>query len=145
MMRRWLVGGLVLLMLAGGLVYVFNYTTLSTWVYGMGRGWPAYAHRWADAFRDIPDPEAAQARYPEVTARRFENGEWAFGICSDSHSSHRGGTIMVKDSTGQVRAFFGHVCGEYFLESALRMAKSLDDFYGSEAMRNFGLREYQLP
>jgi hypothetical protein len=144
-MRRWIVGGVALLVLTGVLLYVFNYTTLSTWVYGSGRGWPAYAHRWADAFLDIPDPETAQARYSEVTVRRFENGEWAFGVCSDSHSSHRGGTIVVKDSAGRLRAFFGHVCGPFFLESTLRTAKSLDSFYESEAMRKFGFREYQLP
>ena len=45
---------------------------------------------------------------------RFDDGAWLFGLCQSSHGVWKrgGGTVVVKDSKGQVRAFFGHVCGD---------------------------------
>jgi hypothetical protein len=153
--RRRVIIPLLLLLCAGLLAYLFTSTPLSIFVFGMGEGSPDYAHQWRDALKDLADPEAAQSAYPDIIWKRFDNGEWIFGVCSDSHSSHRGGTIVVKDSTGQVRAFFGHVCGPRWLERALlhglksldefQGPKSLDEFYGSETLSIFKFREYPLP
>ena len=97
----------------------------------MGTGSPEYASQWRDIFEGISSPEIAQARYPEVQARRFPNGEWIYGVCRDSHEHQDGGTVVVKDSGGNIHAFFGHVCGSEFLASDLmhRDPKSLDEFY----------------
>ena len=73
------------------------------------KGSPEYAARWRAAFGQFPDPETAQAAHPEVMAKRFPNGEWAFGVDRDSHKYPDGGPVVVKGSTGRVRAFFGHL------------------------------------
>jgi hypothetical protein len=143
--RRWLAGLALLLIVACGLTYVFNFTTLSTWVYGMGDGSPKDAHKWRDRFQAIPDPETARNRYSEIHVKQFENGEWIFGICTDSHSSHRGGTVVVKDSRGAIRAYFGHVCGRYFIDGLFTKSNSLDDFYTCSAWETFYFKEYKFP
>jgi hypothetical protein len=111
----------------------------------LGTGSTKDAELWRSRFESIPDPETAKARYPEVDVMRYSNGEWIFGFCTDSHSSMWGGTIVVKDSGGQIRAFFGHVCGCEYLDWRLRDTKSLDDFYGSEIWRMHGFKEYHFP
>lgn len=112
--------------------FLLTSTTLSAWVFGMGEGNPAYATKWRDRFTSLPDPETAQTAYPEVQSKRFPNGEWIFGVSSDSHSSHWGGTVVLKESTGEIHAYFGHVCGHYRLQKIFNNAKSLQDFYQDE-------------
>jgi hypothetical protein len=51
-----------------------------------------------------------------------------------------GGTLVVKDSRGNVRAFFGHVCGGDYLDMELRFTKSLDHFY--KLLHESGFKEY---
>ena len=53
------------------------------------------------------------------------------GIAQNSHGlfSRGGGTIVVKDSRGDIRAFFGHVCGPRYLHTFFRDAPDLDRFY----------------
>ena len=139
---------LVLLGIGGLVVYALTATEISTWVFGYGEGSPEYARWWGTAFRKVSDPESAKALYPEVAVKRFDNGEWIFGISLDSHASIRGGTIVLKDSTGRVRAFFGHVCGPApgFLEAALIDARSLADVYDPRSvLMSWVDREYKLP
>ena len=58
------------------------------------------------------DPDEAVAAHPEWFQHRFENGEWIFGYGIDSHGfAFGGGTLVIKDSRGRTRVFFGHVCG----------------------------------
>ena len=111
---------------------------------GQARGSPEYAERWRAILEPLPDPETAQTARPEVRSRRFPNGEWAFGVGRDSHKYRDGGTIVVKDSTDRVRAFFGHVCGDGMLEMVLRRAKSLGEFYNDEYLQGFQFREHQF-
>src|SRR5262245_43434026 len=85
-----------LLALAGYLAFPRDYSSTA-------KGSPQYAAKWRTAFEGVGDPEEAQRRYPEAAAKRFENGEWVFGVCRDSHTYQDGGTIVVKDSTGAVR------------------------------------------
>jgi hypothetical protein len=93
----------------------------------------------------VADPEEARRRYSGVAAKRFDNGEWVFGVCRDSHAYRDGGTVVIKDSTGAVRAFFGHVCGGHFLEGGLRDAKSLAEFSGPDWWTTFGFSEHPFP
>jgi hypothetical protein len=144
-MRRTLILAMVFALVAGLLALGLTATPLSALILGMGQGSPRYAQKWRQAFLSLPDPETAENRYPEIAVKRYRNEEWVFGVCEDSHSSHWGGTVIVKDSTGRVRAFFGHVCGQRFLAHALEQSESLQDFYGSGPMTSFGFREYEIP
>lgn len=109
----------------------------------LGTGDPGYAERWQWRIQSLSDPDAAQAKFPEVEILRFNNGEWVFGVSDDSHSSAHGGTVVTKDSAGNTRAFFGHVCGPRFFER-LRDAKSLKEFYVHQAWQLWGFREHKL-
>src|SRR5262249_8059574 len=135
---RWSVSqiyiGILLVILAvavlAGVSYVMTSTFVSAWVFGYGEGHPPYAETWRQRLEPPAHPEEGRARYPEVVGKRLKNGEWIFGVCADSHGSHWGGTIVVKDSTGKVRAFFGHVCGPSYLENILSYkGGSLKEFY----------------
>ena len=59
-----------------------------------------------------PDDHTGEAGH---RAFRFPNGEWVAGVAKDSHALYAqwtgGGTVVLKDSRGRVRCFFGHVCG----------------------------------
>lgn len=106
------------------------------------------AQLWRKRFAGLADPEAARAAHPEVVGKRFRDGRWAFGVSLDSHGSPDGGTIVLKDSTGAVRAFFGHVCGPRFLERVLQVVDSVEGLYeelgtGQESGFRFG--EYLFP
>jgi hypothetical protein len=125
---RWqlAIAGLTLLALGVGIYLVFprDYSDVAV-------GSPEYAAKWRAEFEGINDPDQAKRQFPDVDLKRFEGGDWVFGICLDSHNHRNGGTMVVKDNTGKIRAFFGHVCGNHHLFGYLRMAKSPADFYKS--------------
>ncbi len=116
------------------------------WLYVRLQGTPEeYAARWREALAPLSDPDAARSQYQEVAGKRFANGEWVFGVCRDSHGFSGGGALVVKDSTGRVRTFFGHVCGSGRLEYMLREVNSLEEFYKAPDWRQFDLREQGPP
>jgi hypothetical protein len=127
-MRRVLiaVGVLGLLLLAGGTLYLHR--TQST-PPKMGVGSVRDAHQWRRRFLTFPDPETAEKAFPEIVSKRFLDDSWVFGICTDSHASAEGGTIVLKDTTGKIRVFFGHVCGSQYLKCVLLSVESLDEVY----------------
>jgi len=98
-----------------------------------GHGSVKEADRLKAVIEQIPRPEAGPVADEEYAFKRFENGEWVMGIGRDSHalmSMYRGGgTLVVRDSRGQVRCFFGHVCGRRGLAMYLHEAETLDEFY----------------
>ena len=103
---------------------------------GSSSGSPELAAEWWAAFLAALGPDEAAAADPDVVVLRFPNGEWAFGKSQDSHGIWRrgGGTLVVRDSRGRVRAFFGHVCGPRYMEWGLgREHPSLDAFYSRVA------------
>jgi hypothetical protein len=64
----------------------------------------------------MPEPERLSSnRDTGQFGVRFKNGEWVTGVAKDSHGLYSewfgGGTVVLKDSRGRVRCFFGHVCG----------------------------------
>jgi hypothetical protein len=75
-----------------------------------------------------PDAHVGEAGYRAI---RFENGEWVAGVAKDSHALYAqwygGGTVVLKDSRGRVRCFFGHVCGSGSLGGP-HSVQSLDEF-----------------
>ncbi len=89
----------------------------------MGEGSEKYAIEWTEKFKPLDSIESAQKKYPDIKSYIFENGDWVFGICKDSHSSSQGGTIVIKESSGKIRCFFGHVCGSGYLSSAFHYKK----------------------
>lgn len=99
-----------------------------------GTGSMAEAVRLRAILEPIPDPEAGRGCDPEFSFHRFPNGEWVMGIARDSHASlsryRGGGTVVMKDSRGRVRCFFGHVCGSGRIDTieGMRGVDSLDDF-----------------
>jgi hypothetical protein len=94
-------------------------------------GSPALAQEWKTALQEFNDLEDAKHHDQSVQGRVFPDGEWVLGKCRNSHGlfERGGGTLVVKDSRGAIRAFFGHVCGPDFLKDQSAAAKSLDDFY----------------
>jgi hypothetical protein len=110
-------------------------------------GSPTLAQEWAARLEGFPDVETALASDEHIWGRRFENGEWVFGLSQNSHGSPRtGGTVVIKESRRGVRVFFGHVCGgpgPLWWRYNFEEAKSLDEFYRRLAERRF--TEYALP
>src|SRR5690242_4489535 len=95
---KWSINLLLVCLIVAGVYLPFFLRDRSA----MGDGSPEYAETWKAAFEQIPDPETAQQRHPEVVVKRFANGEWAFGVSLDSHTHRAGGTIVIKDSRGRV-------------------------------------------
>ncbi len=113
-----------------------------------GSGSPEEAAQLKAVVEAIPDPESGIGCHREYRSKRFENGEWVLGIGRDSHavmSKYRGGgTVVLKDSRGQVRCFFGHVCGPGGHRHYWYQARSLDEFY--KQLVEYGtFTEYQWP
>jgi hypothetical protein len=136
----WLITCSVLIALIGLIVYLVIPTDYSD----RARGSPELAAHWRSELVGYGNPEAAQSARPEVVGKRFPNGEWAFGMDRDSHAYRDGGTVVIKDSTGRVRVFFGHVCGS-ILPGVLNRANSLDEVYQDQQWRVFQFAEYHFP
>jgi hypothetical protein len=142
MKKRWLLiisVGAVMLLCWGPVGWLILFFGVNN------NGSPALAREWKDELAPFADPESAKAKYPQTDSARFENGEWVFGLSQDSHGLfHRGGgTVVVKDSCGSVRAFFGHVCGAHWVRSFDLEHKSLNEFYAY--LRDCGFVEYHWP
>jgi hypothetical protein len=108
------------------------------------RGSPELAAQWVTILDTFADPKEAERNVPNVQGKRFANGEWVFGLCRDSHGYQKGrGTLVVKDSRGDTRIFFGHVCGPRYLESELSRLQSLDEFY--QRLQICSVKEHEKP
>lgn len=111
----------------------------------VGRGSPERAAKWKVVFEGLSDPETVKTRYPFAATKRFDDGSWIFGVGEDSHGDRDGGTIVVKDSDGRVRVFFGHVCGPEMIKDALTRSASRAEFYGILSRSSFKFTEYRFP
>ncbi len=93
-------------------------------------GSPELAREWAAILDGLPDPEVAQQANGRIWGKRFPNEEWLFGLAQDSHGAPRiGGTVVIKDSRGGMRAFAGHVCGPHYVQYTIERVGTLDEFY----------------
>lgn len=138
----WILTGLAGCVLLGGCGLYAIWLTLAT----NDRGSPELAMEWRTILLASPGPEEAVAADPEVVVLRFPNGEWVFGKSQNSHGCWRrgGGTLVVRDSRGRVRAFFGHICGSRYMQDAFgRDNPSLDAFYKRVLQDN--KMEYTFP
>jgi hypothetical protein len=134
-----------LLLVGTGLLLGTGFTVCH---FGQGRkseGDPEFARKWRQVFENVPDPDAAIQGVPEVVLKRYANGEWIFGVNQDSHQWGGGGTLVLKDNTGRVRVYFGHVCGKGCLEGHLARTQSLVEAYQAIQTSNFGYIEQPAP
>jgi hypothetical protein len=95
-------------------------------------GVPSIARRLRAEMEPIPDPDTALQLHADWGAKRFKNGEWVFGRGINSHGIGVGrGTLVLKDSRGRIRIFFGHVCGSNpgLGPYDSQYIATLDDFY----------------
>lgn len=126
---RWWVYGYAAIVL--GLFAAFILWVAAAWYGSNDSGSPELAEEWRVHLMQFADPNTAKASDPEIIVLRFRNGEWVFGRSQSSHGIWRqgGGTIVVRDSSGQTRAFFGHVCGEGHLAFGNPPLPSLAEYY----------------
>ena len=85
------------------------------WVVGAGGsddGSPELAAEWRELLSTFPDPDTATEADERIWMIQCDNGEWLFGLAQCSHGAWRcgGGTVVTKDSDGELRSFCGHVC-----------------------------------
>jgi hypothetical protein len=69
---------------------------------------------------------------PQALIKSFPDGRWIACVHADSHGAWGGGTIVTRDSSGEIHIFFGHVCGWLYANG-----ETLEEFYTS-------LRGYQF-
>jgi|SRR6516162_8273626 hypothetical protein len=116
-------------------------------VTSQGVGSVEEARRLRGIVEAIPTPEAGDGCHPEYASKRLESGDWVLGISRNSHSrmsSFRGGgTVVLKDSRGAIRCFFGHVCGPAGHRSFFNDVKTLDDYY--QSLQEAGFVEQAMP
>jgi hypothetical protein len=100
------------------------------------------ASEWKAILQSNDDPSM---KHPGFEVINFPNGEWIIGFSQNSHGpfARGGGTIVVKDSRGNVRAFFGHVCGPHYLQTFFRETPDLDHFYAR--LKHWHFSEHVLP
>ena len=53
---------------------------------------------------------------PRALLKTFPDGRWIACAHADSHTEPGGGTIVSRGSTGEIRVFFGHVCGNLWVQ-----------------------------
>ncbi|WP_171473212.1 hypothetical protein [Frigoriglobus tundricola] len=103
-------------------------------------GVPSIARQLIAEMEPVQDPETAVRLHPDWAGVRFKNGEWIFGRGFDSHWISAGrGTLVLKDSRGRVRVFFGHVCGDnaglnWYTPNTHRSLDAFDQEYFSSGM-----------
>jgi hypothetical protein len=75
----------------------------------------------------VPDPNTNRKGNAWALLYDLPTGDWlAMAYASSHHGGLGGGTVVTRDSTGRIRAFFGHVCGRPFAHGA-----SLEEIYAS--------------
>jgi hypothetical protein len=111
----------------------------------LGRGSTEHAAKWKAIFEDVSDPELVKTRYPYAATKRYADRSWIFGVGEDSHARRDGGTIIVKDNSGKVRAFFGHVCGPDMLQDVVSRSGTPAEFYSILSQSQFKFAEYVFP
>lgn len=80
---------------------------------------------------------------PWTLIKSFPDGRWIACAHASSHGAWGGGTVVTRDSSGEVHIFFGHVCGQVYVMGEM---ETLEEFYaGLQAYRDqFGGKEVFL-
>lgn len=114
---------------------------------GSDKGSPELAQEWKVELARYQTPQEAKAKNPNIIVVEFANGEWVFGRSQSSHGMWKrgGGTTVVKDSKGQIRAFFGHVCGDGQLGANWGKPDLAGYYKETLAVAGANFTEYQYP
>ena len=112
--------------------------------FGSDAGSPELAAEWRDELASYESPQTAMLADAAIEHVTFDNGDWLIGRAQDSHGMWRrgGGTMVVFDSNGESRVFFGHVCGSGFIGCGFIEHADLQSFY-ARVVEN-GFEEYDL-
>lgn len=62
----------------------------------------------------IKDPNTFKEGNTWALLYDFPNGDWIAMAYASSHGAWGGGTVVARDNNGNIRVFFGHVCGRPF-------------------------------
>ncbi|MCX5646287.1 MAG: hypothetical protein NTZ17_16645 [Phycisphaerae bacterium] len=76
---------------------------------------------------------------PHALLQSFPDGRWIACAHADSHGEPGGGTIVSRDSSGEIHIFFGHVCGRLYAKG-----ETLEELYTSLRGYEFGVKEVSL-
>jgi hypothetical protein len=76
---------------------------------------------------------------PWALIKSFPDGRWIACAHASSHGVWGGGTVVTRDSSGEIHIFFGHVCGWLYAKG-----ETLEEFCVSLRGYRFGLREVFL-
>lgn len=130
------------------LIFLTPVAFFAFWILAAGgsdAGSPKLAAEWRDDLAKYPTPDAAIDADTTIEHVRFPNGDWLIGRAQDSHGMWRrgGGTVVIKDSNGDTRVFFGHVCGGGFISWGFGEHPDLISFYNRVSENEF--TEYNLP
>lgn len=82
-----------------------------------------------DGSRRVEVTETVAGR-PRALLKSFPDGRWIACVHASSHGERGGGTIVSRDSSGEVHVFFGHVCGHLSARG-----ETLEEFY--ERLRGY--------
>jgi len=77
-------------------------------------------------------------RPPRALVKSFADGRWIACVYADSHGEPGGGTVVTRDSRGEVHVFFGHVWGDLFAEGDT-LEEFSNDVRGYSDMREVSL------
>ncbi len=109
-------------------------------------GVPSAARKLIAEMEPYDDLDAAVEAHPDWFEHRFPTGEWIFGHGINSHglSMAGQGTLVIKDSRGRTRVFFGHVCGtNASFPYILKVTKTLDDMEKEKLFTMHDFREWK--
>ena len=74
----------------------------------------------------IRDPNTVKDGNTWALLYDFPNSDWIAMAYASSHNTWGGGTVVTRDNTGNIRVFFGHVCGRPFSRG-----ESLEEIYAT--------------
>ena len=120
--------GVILGVAAVPVLGILVFFLLSFWTTDVGSA--STAAEFERVLTAIQSPAEAEKLDPAPAVFRFESGEWVAVLARDSHGGRfsGGGTVVVRDSTGAIAWFHGHVCGKGGGPSGTG-CRSLSDFY----------------
>jgi hypothetical protein len=150
--RRFLkVGGISIAVIVIPFIIFFGLWFASS--YGSDRGSPELASEWRQLLSEFRDPNSAVDANERIWVIQCDNDEWMFGLAQGSHGiwKHGGGTVVTKDSNGELRSYRGHVCwpsGSPFrgcsTENLANVYEQIDDL-GFEALASESVDENERP
>ena len=80
------------------------------------------------SYQYVEDPNANKDGIARALVYEFRNGDWLAMAYASSHNTWGGGTVVTRDNRGDIRVFFGHVCGDPFVPG-----ESLEEVYAAFA------------